>query len=129
MPYTVTVDDINGTSPTGAGDDEIGMVITMLQQADDCMTANAVPDDVGRLIKVYAARHMLTLAQGGGAGAITSQSSVSGASRSFAGWTQGKGLAATSFGAMVSMLDRWGCVTGLLAARSGMFFGSVGPSR
>lgn len=129
MAYLITIDDVNGTSPTGASDDEISMVITLLATADDCMTAKAVPDDVGRLIKVYAARHLLALGQNGGAGTVTQQSSASGASRSMAGWTHGKGLNATAFGAMVAQLDRYGCVSKLLAGDAGLFFGSVGPSR
>jgi len=129
VPYTITIADVNGTSPTGAGDDEIPMVIALLATSDDCMTAKDVPDDVGRLIKIYAARHLLSMAQNGGAGSVTQQSSASGASRTMKGWTQGKGLNATAFGGMVAQLDRWGCVTKLLAADSGMFFGSVGPSR
>ena len=129
MPYVITIADVNGTSPTGASDDEITLVITLIATADDCMTAKAVPDDVGRLIKIYAARHLLTLGQNGGAGAVTQQSSASGASRTMAGWTQGKGLNATAFGGMVAQLDKWGCVSKLLASDAGLFFGSVGPSR
>lgn len=129
MAYEITIADVNGTSPTGASDDEITMVIALLDTADDCMTANGVPDDVGKLIKIYAARHLLTLGQNGGAGAVTQQSSASGASRTMSGWTQGKGLNATSFGAMVAQIDKYGCVSRLLASDAGMFFGSVGPSR
>jgi hypothetical protein len=129
MPYTITIADVNGTNPTGASDDEITMVIALLASADDCMTAKDVPDDVGKIIKIYAARHLLSLGMFNGAGAITQQSSASGASRTMKGWTQGKGLNATAFGGMVAQLDRWGCVSKLLASDAGLFLGSVGPSR
>ena len=129
MPYEIAISEVNGSSPTGASDDEITMVIALLSAADECLTAKSVPADVGKMIKIYAARHLLALSQNGGSGAVTQQSSASGASRTMAGWTQGKGLNATAFGSMVAQLDRYGCVSGLLSSDAGMFFGSVGPSR
>lgn len=129
MAYEITIADVDCTAPSGASDAEIALVISLLATADDCLAANAVPEDVGALIKIYAARHLLALTSNGGAGVVTQQSSASGASRTLSGWTAGKGLNATAFGAMVAQLDRYGCVTKLLSGDAGMFFGSVGPSR
>lgn len=127
--YEISADDVTCGQPITAGAAEIAAVIAMVDSADDCMDAKAVPSSSGRLLKIYAARHLLTLGQNGGAGTVTQQSSASGASRTMAGWTQGKGINATAFGGMVAQLDRWGCVSKLLASDAGLFMGSVGPSR
>lgn len=129
MPYAITIAEVNGTSPSGASDAEVAMVIAVVDTADACLTGATVPDDLGKLMKVYASRHMLTLAANGGAGNVTQQSSASGASRSFAGWAKGRGINSTAYGAMLAQLDKTGCLTGLVAGDSGILLRSVGPSR
>lgn len=129
MPYHVTIDDVNGSSPSGASEFEVAMVLAVVDTADACLTGAGVGEDIGKLMKVYAARHMLTLAANGGAGNVTQQSSASGASRSFAGWAKGRGINSTAYGALLAQLDKTGCLTGLVAGDSGILIRSVGPAR
>lgn len=129
MPYVITAADVNGAAPSGASDAEVAMVIAVLDTADACLTGADVADDLGKLMKIYAARHLLSLTANGGSGSVTQQSSASGASRTFAGWAKTRGLGASAHGAMLAQLDRTGCLTGLLASDSGLFLRAVGPVR
>lgn len=127
MPYLVTAEEVTDGFPSGSSAVEIAMILSMLSAADECMEAKSVPSDVGKLLKIYAARHLLTLGANGGGGMVTQRSSASGASQTLAGWQAGRGVKTTSFGAMLSQLDSYGCVSGLLAGDAGLFMGSIGP--
>ena len=81
-----------------------------MTQADECLDKRKVPDDVQKMLKLYAIGHMAALMRGG---QIKSQSAPNGASRSFAVPT-GVGLASSTWGSLLKSRDKWGCVTGLL---------------
>ena len=125
----IFVEDVKGGFPTTVGDDEIQMLIDMLDRSDACFSANNVPEEDVRLLKIYAVRHFLQLQSNSGRGQVTSESAPSGASRSFASWSQGKGLNATQYGVMIKQLDRFGCIRGVIENDQSLVLMSVGPKR
>lgn len=127
--YAITISDVRaGGFETAAADAEISALIAMAGGADACLEGAGVSDEAGKTLKVYAIRHVLSLTANGGNGQVTSQSSASGASRSFKAF-DGSRLTGTPYGAALASMDTSGCVTALFAARSGVAFLSVGPSR
>lgn len=127
MPYVITSTNVKNGFSTTAEDTEIDMLISVVDEADVCLAANGVSDDKGKTLKIYAVRHMLTLASGSVSGTVKSQSAPSGAARSFGGWTQqGEGLASTSYGALVRQLDTYGCLTTILENNVNLNIMSIG---
>lgn len=125
MAVIITVEDVAGYG-IRAPEVVIDGLIAMMMQVDDCLDANDVPEDMQRLLKLYAIGHMATLVTGG---QIRSQSAPSGASRSFAVPT-GIGLASTSWGALLKSMDKWGCLSALLTNDEPKpMILSVGPGR
>jgi hypothetical protein len=112
MTYAITAQDVTDGLDGAFNADEIAAYIDLADTADDCMTAKGVPGVFGQRLKVLFVRHMLTLGTGSGAGAVTSVSSASGASRSHAA----RDARSSGFGDALKDLDRWGCVYGLLRA-------------
>lgn len=104
--YAITPEDI-GNPPDAA------MIIAFLAQADACLEANGVPDEVGKMLKIYAAKHMVGLTADAG-GVVTSKRAPSGAAISYGG--RGQGLDSTSYGSMLAAMDKYGCVSGLFKA-------------
>lgn len=127
--YAIAISDVHaGGFETPAAHAEIDALIAMVGAADACLAGAGVADAVGRQLKIYAVRHVLTLTANGGRGQVTSEGSASGASRSFKAF-DGSRLTGTPYGAALAAMDTTGCVTALFAARSGLAFLSVGPSR
>lgn len=122
-------EDVTQGFPTTVSEDEIQILIDMLSGADACLTANNVPEDTGNILKIYAARHFLQLQSNSGRGQVRSESAPSGASRSFASWSQGKGLDATQYGMMLKQLDKFGCIRGMIENDQSLVLMSVGPKR
>lgn len=125
----LTPADIKNGFSTTVPDAEIQLLIDFFAQADDCLTKNGVSEEQGDLLKTYAIRHLLTLQANSGRGNVRSESAPSGAGRSFASWVQGKGLDATSYGAMLKMMDAKGCVRNVIDNDGQASFMSVGPKR
>lgn len=127
--YAITASDVHaGGFETQAANAEIEALIAMVSAADARLAGAGVADAVGQTLKVYAVRHVLTMTANGGRGQVTSEGSASGANRSFKAF-DGSRLSGTPYGAMLSAMDATGCVTALFAARAGIAFMSVGPSR
>ena len=127
--YAITANDVHaGGFETPAANAEIEALIAIADGADACLAGAGVADTTGQTLKIYAVRHMLTLTANGGRGQVTSEGSASGATRAFKSF-DGSRLTGTPYGAALSAMDSTGCVTALFAARSGLAFLSVGPSR
>lgn len=125
----LTPTDIKAGFSTAVPDDEIQDLIDFMATADLCLTGNAVPEKTQDLLKKYAVRHLLLLQANAGQGEVTSQSAPSGASRSFNRWTGTPGLDATRYGSLLTQMDRYGCVRGLIenTHRAALFVS--GPKR
>jgi hypothetical protein len=128
MAVSIGASDVKAGYQTGIPDSEIDLLISVVDGANACLDANAVPADKQTLLKVYAVRHMLALMDNSGRGQATSESAASGASRSFAQW-QGKGLLSTRYGTLLKQLDVYGCVTTILQQDVGLMVMSVGRGR
>ena len=127
--YTITISEVHsGGFESLAAHAEVEALIAMASGADACLEGAGVADVVGRQLKIYAVRHVLTMTANGGRGQVTSEGSASGASRSFKAF-DGSRLTGTTYGAALAAMDASGCVTALFAARAGVAFMSVGPSR
>lgn len=109
MAVVITQEDVTSYGIV-APQPVIDGLILLMAQADECLDAREVPDDVQKTLKLYAIGHMSYLVTGG---QIKSQSAPNGASRSFAVPT-GVGLASTTWGALLKSLDKWGCISNLL---------------
>lgn len=125
----ITVSDVKDGFSTTVPDDEITALITFVDGADTCLTANSVPANTQDLLKLYAVRHMLAMQANSGQGEVRSESAPSGASRSYNSWSGGKDLNATRFGNLLKQIDLNGCVTNLLENTGNLSFMSVGPKR
>lgn len=126
MAVTIEVADVKAGFSTTAPDVEIEMVIGIVDQADACLDANDVPEPTQKGLKLYAARHFLTLQANDGRGNIKSERAPSGAGRSFGEWTRGGERDTSPYIALVRQLDQWGCVLALLDNKSQMGMWAVG---
>lgn len=126
MAAVITVSDVKAGFATTVSDSEIEMLIEIVDGADSCLDAAAVPDARQRALKIYAVRHMLQMQANGGKGSVRSESAPSGASRSYSGWAGGDGLLSTSYGSLLKQLDTTGCVTGILENDGNVMILSVG---
>lgn len=126
MAAVITVNDVKAGFATTVPDGEIQMLIDIVDGADSCLDAAAVPEARQTALKIYAVRHMLQMQANGGKGAVRSESAPSGASRSYSGWAGGDGLLSTSFGSLLKQLDTTGCVTGILENDGNFMMLSVG---
>lgn len=126
MAAVITVNDVKAGFATTVPDSEIQMLIDIVDGADSCLDAAAVPEARQTALKIYAVRHMLQMQANGGKGSVRSESAPSGASRSYAGWAGGDGLSSTSFGSLLKQLDTTGCVTGILENDGNFMMLSVG---
>lgn len=111
MAYEVTSIDVG----TCAAD-----LIAWADTADTCLTAKSVPHDLGRLLKINLIKHVQELQSGG---AVTSQTAVSGASRSF---SDDFGAYKSSYGKLLAQMDKTGCVVALIGGGGYVQFRSAG---
>lgn len=126
MAAVITVNDVKAGFATTVPDSEIQMLIDIVDGADSCLDAAAVPEARQTALKIYAVRHMLQMQANGGKGSVRSESAPSGSSRSYSGWAGGDGLLSTSFGSLLKQLDTTGCVTGILENDGNFMMLSVG---
>jgi hypothetical protein len=110
MTYAITSGDVTSGLDGSFAAGDITDYIAIADTADACMTEKGVPFVIGRRLKILYVRHMLTIANGSGAGVVTSVSSASGASRSHAARDAGS----SGFGDALKGLDSWGCVMALV---------------
>lgn len=126
--YAITAAEVKAGVQSSASEAEVAALITWASKADACLDGAGIDTDTGKLLKLYAIRHILTMTANAGQGQVTSQNSASGAARSFKAF-DGAGLSGTPFGSMLQEMDVSGCVSGLFAGNPGMFLRSVGPRR
>lgn len=120
MPFVITKENVTDGFLTSAGDTDIDSFITVMNQADTCLTKNSVSDEIGRRLKILAVRHLLTLGSEGGS--VVDQQSASGARRRFAERRSGT----TPHLDALRMLDGTGCVTAVLQKSSSVQVRAVG---
>jgi hypothetical protein len=123
--YAISVARVRDGFNTKASEEDIAAFISIVDQADACLTNNSIPTTVGRQLKILATRHMLVLAQTSDSGGkIISERAISGASRSF---QQSTTVRASHYGDLLKQLDKTGCVLRLIENNAPIMFRSVGP--
>lgn len=120
MPYEITVAEVRDGFNTSASDADLTAYIAFAGQADACLEANAVPDAIGKQLKILAVRHLATAASDGGN--VVSQRAVSGASRTF----QQRRAGETQHLETLRMLDTYGCVMNVVSSGGSVRIMSVG---
>lgn len=94
------------------------MYIDAASAADACLVGTGKSQAALQLIKLNYIAHQITLASGV-SGEVVSERSPTGAALQYAApATQGRGLAATSYGRSVLQLDSSGCFSALEAPRT-----------
>jgi len=124
MSVIITYQDVIAFCPDAAAFEQstIEMLIAISNQADSCLDANNVPDDMQKYLKLLFVCHSLAMQQGG---QIKSRTDFDGASITFNVPVAGKGLSATSYGQL--MLDtHWSKCFSFANNRAGFFMASLG---
>ena len=122
MAAVITVEDVLAVQPSTLPEAVIESMIALVDQADACLDANGVPDDVQSLIKIYGVSHLLAAAQSGN---LLSERSPTGASQSY---RESKNpLHYSKWGQQLSLIDQYGCVTSLIQGAPKCYLASVGP--
>lgn len=124
MAVTITTAEVKDGFSTTVPDSEIALWITLVDQADACLDKNSVADDVQKILKLTAVRHLLWSQSNQGKGTVTSQTAPSGASQSFGQW-KGDG---SPYWDTLKMADVTGCVRGVIDNKSQMQFMTIGGS-
>lgn len=125
MATTITISDIKDGFTTSLSDDQINLAIAVVDQANTCLDANSVSSDIQKALKIYGARHILSMQANSGRGEVTSESAPSGASRSFAS----RKVDSSPFYSLLKQLDKYGCVIGQLENEARISIRSVGRKR
>ncbi len=125
MAVTITPTEVKDGFETSAPDSEISLWITLVDQADTCLDANSVADDIQKILKLTAVRHLLWGQSNSGRGSVTSQTAPSGASQSFGQW---KGYGSPYWDTL-KMADVTGCVRSVIDNKVQMQFMTIGPKR
>ena len=116
MAVTITASDVTTAYPATASVDSTMMdgFIALVDQADACLDANGVSDDLQKSIKVAGVAHLASksLDQSG----VKSAGSATGANVTY------KDSHTTPQWALLKSLDQYACVTSLLDSGSGMDF-------
>ena len=94
--------------------------IPFVDQADACMEAKGVADDIGKQLKILAVNHLVSAATTGGT--VQSERAVSGASRTYAAMSGGD----TGYLNTLRDLDSWGCVTAIVSNNGRVQLRAVG---
>lgn len=102
--------------------EQIQIYLTLVEQADSCL--ENYPAEVADLAKALAIAHMLTL---NGGGQVTSESTRTGASASYA-VNQGKGILSTNFGQQLAALPAYACLKSFIGQPE-RFARSIKPCR
>lgn len=121
MAATITIDQVKEFYPTSLSDSVIAGLITFVAQADACLDANQVPDDIQTVLKLNAIAHSLMQIDGG---QVTSERSMTGAAVTFKETGSKFGINSTPYGQVVASLDLNGCLTSLY--KSQRFLKSIG---
>lgn len=123
MAATITIADVKDGFDTDLPDSQLQIAITLANQADACLDANGVPDDLQSALKVLAARHIAYMQSNSGRGGVTSESAPSGASRSYGRWT---GNGGSPYYGLIEQMDQTGCIKALFENQANLWLRSVG---
>lgn len=128
MATAITYADVTNGFTTSVPEAQVNLLIGIVDDADTCLDNNSVSAGAQEMLKVTAVRHMLTLMSSAdsGKGSVTSEQAPSGAGRSFAAPDFSKGLLATSYGALLKQLDKFGCVVNVIENQARLSIRSVG---
>lgn len=118
--YAISVASVLDGFSTGASTADVAGFISLVDQADACLTANTVSGAVGKQLKTLAVRHLL--ANSNDRGSVTMERSTSGAARSYKERRNGD----TGFLETLRSVDQHGCVMALLSKGSYVQFRSIG---
>ena len=110
--YEITVEDVLDGFSTSASTSDLEAYIDVVDQADACLTANNVPETIGKQLKILGVR---ALAQSSEGGTVVEERAVSGASRKFA---EGEGNQ-NSYLTTLEAIDKYGCVTSTISGSAG----------
>lgn len=125
MAAAITVTDIKALEPgTQLPDSVLSQFIAVVDQADTCLDANSITEDVQKLLKSYGAAHLAAAASRGN---VESESSPTGASRKYRGSQSKNPLDTTQWGQQLQLLDSRGCVTNLLQTSQSLLIAAPGP--
>lgn len=122
MAVTITAADVKAIQATSLPDSVINDIIALMDTADTCLDANAVPDAIQRLLKLYGAAHLVYEST---AGHVQSERSPTGASRTYKQSSDGAG--SSPWGVQLKQIDQYGCVTSLVMQDAQVYISSVGP--
>lgn len=130
MATAITYAEVIDGFSTSVPESEVDLLIAAIDQADTCLDNNSVAANVQKALKLAGVRHLLTLmgSSASGKGAVSSETSPSGASRSYRA-PQGGSLADTSYGAMLKQLDKYGCVVNQIENQARLSIRSIGRER
>lgn len=120
MAAVLTVEDVQNRFPNetaGMTDEEIGSLITLVDQADACIDANVADEELQRTLKLYGVGHLVQTASG--SALVSSERAATGSSVTY---RDGKSTSAWS---MLQVMDATGCITGLLSSGPRAFFETV----
>lgn len=120
MPYDITRAEVCDGFSTSASASDLDGYIAVVDQADTCLTAKAVPEDIGKQLKILGVRHLASNAND--RGAVTMERAVSGASRMYRTRHSGE----TGYLETLRTIDSHGCVMGVLNKNSRIQFRAVG---
>ena len=120
MSYVVTVPEVLDGFSTGATEADVAGFISVVDDANSCLTSNSVPQVVGRRLKILAVRHLLS--NSSDRGAVTQERAVSGASRSYRERAAGE----TGFLETLRTIDKHGCVISVINKNARVQLRSVG---
>ena len=121
MAATITIEQVKEFYPTALPDSVIAGFIAFVAQADACLDANQVPDDIQTILKLNAIAHSLMQIDGG---QVTSERSMTGATVTFKETGSKFGINSTTYGQVVASLDLNGCFTSLY--KSQRFLKAIG---
>lgn len=122
MSYVITTAEVLDGFSTSASTADLEAYIAVVDQADTCLTANAVPAAIGKQLKILGVRHLAEASNDGGS--VTQQTSISGASRTFAARRAGE----TGHLETLRKIDSFGCVMGAISKGALVQIRSVGRS-
>lgn len=111
MAVIITVTEVREICATNASDTAIQILIDFVDQADDCLDLNQVPEETQRVLKLYTVCHMLTMQDGG---SVKSERDMDGESVTFGKAFDKDGLGATSYGSLIQSMPGYSCIAALI---------------
>lgn len=122
MPYTITVEQVRDGFSTSASDADLSAYVSVVDQADACLSAKMTSEAIGTQLKILGVRHLATMASD--RGEVVEEQAVSGARRRYSEKRGGE----TGHMQALRSLDKFGCVLSTLNNNARIQFRAVGPT-